>query len=127
MKRLSGRFGIRKLVAIAGAGVLLSAGLGVAGASAADRAPSPGTPATKVAMLPCALKYGSGSLYVGSGNAVYKVSQQTGNATRIAPQLPRYSALNAVCGVAMDGAGNLLVADGPQVFVVAAKTGTFYG
>lgn len=127
MKRLSGRFGVRRLIAVAGAGVLLSAGLGVAGASAADRASSPGTPATKVPMLPCALKSVSGSLYVGSGNAVYKVSQQTGNATRIAPQLPLYSALDAVCGVAVDGAGNALVADNAGVVAVAAKTGTFYG
>ena len=129
MKRLSGRFGVRKLVAVAGAGVLLSAGLGVAAASAADRAPSAagGTRATSVPMQPCALKYVSGSLYVGAGDAVYKVSQQTGNATGIVPQLPPFSAFDAACGVAVDGAGNLLVADGPQVVAVAAKTGDFYG
>jgi hypothetical protein len=129
MKRLSGQFGVRRLIAVAGAGVLLSAGLGVAGASAADRAPhaAGGTRATSVPMLPCALKYASGSLYVGSGDAVYKVSQQTGNATGIVPQLPRFSAFNSVCGVAVDGAGNLLVADGPQVITIAAKNGAFYG
>ncbi len=129
MKRLSGRFTARRLIAVAGAGALLSAGLGVAGASAADRAPHAvaGTRATSVSMLPCALKYASGSLYVGSDDAVYKVSQQTGSATGIKPQLPRFSAFNSACGVAVDGAGNLLVADGPQLVVVAAKTGTFYG
>jgi uncharacterized RmlC-like cupin family protein len=126
MKRLSGRLGVPKLIAVTGAGVLLAAGLGVAGASAADQSAG-GTRATSVAMLPCALKYAPGSLYVGSDDAVYKVSQQTGDATGIVPQLPRFSAFNAACGVAVDGAGNLLVADGPQVVAVAAKTGSFYG
>jgi hypothetical protein len=129
MKRLSGRFGIRKLIAVTSAGVLLSAGLGVAGASAADRASS-GTPATKVPMLPCVLKYAAGNLYVGAGNAVYKVGQQTGNATTIAPRLPSspfWPAFAAACGTAVDGAGNVLVADDDGVAAVAAKTGTFYG
>ena len=125
MKRLSGRFGARKLVAVAGAGVLLSAGLGVAGASAAASAPSAagGTRATSVPMLPCALKFASGSLYVGSDKAVYKVSQQTGAATSVAPGFSFYQA----CGIAVDGAGNVLVADYGEVVAVAAKTGTFYG
>jgi hypothetical protein len=129
MKRFSGRFGVRKLIAVTGVGVLLSAGLGVAAASAADRTPdaSGGTRATSVAMVACALKYVSGNLYVGSGDALYEVSQQTGDATRIVPKFPPNTGFGAVCGVAVDGAGNLLVADGPQVLVVAAKTGTFYG
>ena len=133
MKRLSGRLGVRRLIAVAGAGALLSAGLGVAGASAADRTAGPaggtpagGTPATRVSVQPCALKYASGSLYIGSGNAVYKVSQQTGTATRIAPKYAFGQTFNQACGVAVDGAGNVLVADGADVVVVAAKTGTFY-
>ena len=133
MKRLSGRLGVRRLIAVAGAGALLSAGLGVAGASAADRtagpasgAPAGGAPATRVSVQPCALKYASGSLYIGSGNAVYKVSQQTGTATRIAPKYAFGQTFNQACGVAVDGAGNVLVADGADVVVVAAKTGTFY-
>jgi hypothetical protein len=128
MKRVSGRLGVRRLIAVAGAGVLLSAGLGVAAASAADQTPKAtgGTRATSVPMFPCALKYVSGSLYVGS-DGVDKVSQQTGDATFIAPQLPNHSGWDSACGVAVDGPGNLLVADGPQVIVVAAKTGTFYG
>jgi hypothetical protein len=124
MKRFSGRFAVRRLIAVAGAGVLLSAGLGAAAASAADRSSdaSGGTRATSVPMLPCALKYVSGSLYVGAGDAVYKVSQQTDDATSIAP-----GSVGGACGVAVDGAGNLLAADGQEVIVVAAKTGTFYG
>jgi hypothetical protein len=124
MKRLSGRFAARRLIAVAGAGALLSAGLGVAGASAASRAVgAAGTPATSVPMVPCAIKYAAGNLYVGSGYAVDKVSQQTGTATGIAPKFGYAQA----CGVAVDGAGNVLVADGADVVAVAAKTGTFYG
>jgi hypothetical protein len=126
MKRLSGRLTVRRLVALAGAGALLSAGLGAAAAAAADRSVG-GTRATSVSIVPCALKYATGSLYIGSYGVVYKVSKQTGNATSIVPKLPKYSGFDASCGVAVDGAGNVLVADGPQVVVVAGKTGTFYG
>lgn len=129
MKRFSGRFTVRRLIAVVGAGALLSAGLGAAAASAADRTPdaSAGTRATSVAMVACALKYVSGNLYVGADDAVYKVSQQTGDATRIVPKLPPDTGFDGVCGVAVDGAGNVLAADGPHVVVVPAKTGTFYG
>ena len=125
------RFGARRLIAAAGAGALLSAGLGAAAASAADRTASAvaGPPATSVALSPCGIKYAAGNLYIGAGDAVYKVSEQTGRATSIAPgQLSpvSYEAPQA-CGVAVDGAGNVLVANGPDVVVVAAKTGTFYG
>jgi hypothetical protein len=125
MKRLSGRIAARRLIAVAGAGALLSAGLGVAAASAASGAvgPAAGPPATKVPMVPCAIKYVAGNLYVGSGSAVYKVSQRTGAVTGIAPTF----AFAQACGAAVDAAGNVLVADGAMVVAVAAKTGTFYG
>jgi hypothetical protein len=125
MRRLSGRIGVRRLIAVAGAGALLSAGLGVARGSAAARAvgPAAGTPATQVPMVPCAIKYGAGNLYVGSGSAVDKVSQQNGTVTGIAPTF----AFAQACGVTVDSAGNVLVADGAMVVAVAAKTGTFYG
>ena len=130
MKRLSGWFGIRRLMAIAGAGALISAGLGAAAASAADAAPSAaaGPPATSVALSPCGIKYAAGSLYIGSGSAVYKVSEQTGRATSVASGFDFRQGFNpAACGVAVDGAGNVLVADAGAVVAVAAKTGTFYG
>jgi len=139
MKRLSGllaaRFAIRRLIAVAGAGALLSAGLGVAGASAADQAGTStagtstagtlaaGTPATSVSMQPCAVKYAAGSLYIGAYDAVYKVSQRTGAATSVGAGF----GFGQACGVAVDGAGNVLVADDDEVVAVAAKTGTFYG
>jgi hypothetical protein len=128
MKRLSGPFTVRRLIAVAGAGALLSAGLGVAAASAADRiAGVAGTPATSVSVQPCVIKYVAGYLYIGSGDAVYKVSQQTGKVTGIAPKYTFGQTFNQACGVAVDGAGNVLVADGADVVAVAAKTGTFYG
>jgi hypothetical protein len=127
MKRLSGRFTTRRLIALAGAGALLSAGLGVASAaaSAADRTSGAvgSTRATSLSLTPCAIKSVAGDLYIGAGDAVYKVSQQTGAATSVPPG---YSFGDA-CGVAVDGAGNVVVADLNEVVVVAAKTGTFYG
>jgi hypothetical protein len=129
MKRLSGPIAVRRLIAVAGAGALLFAGLGVAGASAASRAvgPAAGPPATRVPMVPCAIKSVAGNLYVGSGYAVYKVSQRTGTVTGIAPKFVFEQTFSQGCGVAVDGAGNVLVADGAMVVAVAAKTGTFYG
>jgi hypothetical protein len=132
MKRFSGRLAVRRLIAVAGAGVLLSAGLGAAAASAADRTPdaSGGTRATSVAMVACALKYVSGNLYVGADDAVYKVSQQTGDATSITAKLlssPSSPSFGGACGTDVDGVGNVLIADGGGVAAVAAKTGTFYG
>jgi len=108
----------------------------------------PGGPAaaTSVSIDPCAIKYASGSLYIGTGynspEAVYRVSQRTGVLTPVAGS--GLSGANAVsqpgdgtpasaftfnspCGVTVDGAGNVLVADSDQVLTVAAKTGTFYG
>ena len=62
-------------------------------------------------------------LYVGSDERVYKGSQQT--AASIAAKL--LHRLDGVCGVAVDGAGNVLAADGPHVVLLPAKSGTFYG
>ncbi len=69
----------------------------------------------------------SGRLYIGAGVAVYKVSERTGDATSIAPGFTWGQAFARPCGVAVDGAGNVLVADGDEVVAVAARTGTFYG
>jgi len=135
MKRLSRRGVVRRLTVVAGAGALLAAGLGVvsaglggAGASAADRTASAagGTRATSVPMLPCALKYAAGSLYIGAGD-VYKVSQRTGMLTKVPPGASSAAAVFGGCGVAVDGAGNVLAADSSAVLALAAKTGTFYG
>jgi len=127
MKRLSGRLTVRRLAAAAAAGALLCAGFGAAAAvaSAAGRTSAAvgATRATSLSLTPCAIKYAAGDLYIGAGYAVYKVSQQTGAAASVAPGFFR----GAACGIALDGAGNVLVADFGEVVAVAAKTGTFYG
>jgi hypothetical protein len=102
--------------------------------------------ATSVSIDPCAIKYANGSLYFGTGDnspsAVYRVSQRTGVLTPVAGSgitgglganqpgdgtLASAFTFSSPCGVAADGAGNVLVADSDQAFAVAAKTGTFYG
>lgn len=144
-----------RLLTAAGA-VLLTPGLAVTGlAGTALAAPTPHgristviggrggpAPATHVSIGPCALKYLSGELYFSSYQAVVdRVSQRTGLLTSIAgngvgpsgePEpsdgTPALTAtLGGACGVTVDRAGNVLVAGGARVFVVAAKTGTFYG
>jgi len=128
MKRLSRRLTLRGLTAAAGAGALLATGLGVAGASAADRAAAAGPPATKVQMMPCGIKSAGGSLYIGAGNAIYRVSQRTGAATSIAPKFfASGMPLPSACGLTVDGTGNVLFADNFGLSVAAARTGTFYG
>jgi hypothetical protein len=108
----------------------------------------PGGPAaaTSVSIDPCAIKYAGGALYVSTGGspiqAVYRLSQRTGVLTAVAGsgvsdayQISEpgngisASAFTFMspCGVAVDGAGNVLVADSHRVLAVAAKTGSFYG
>jgi hypothetical protein len=108
----------------------------------------PGGPAaaTSVSIDPCAIKYGGGALYVGTGGspiqAVYRLSQRTGVLTPVAGSgvSDAYQVSEpgngisasaftfmSPCGVAVDGAGNVLVADSHRVLAVAAKTGAFYG
>ena len=92
-------------------------------------------PATNVSIGPCALNYVSGELYFSSYQAVVdRVSQRTGLLAPIAGNgvdlpgepgpsdgTPALAAmLSGACGVTTDGAGNVLVADGAQVLLVAA-------
>jgi hypothetical protein len=143
-----------RTVALLALGGLAATGLAAAGpAAGAVAAPPAGTmttiaggtggpgAATGVSISPCAIKYADGSLYVGSG-VVYRVSQRTGVLTTVAgsgvggaayPEQPgdgipaaEFGFVNP-CGTAVDGAGNVLVADSDQVLAVAAKNGTFYG
>ena len=143
-----------RLLTAAGAALLIPglAATGVAGTAFAAAAPQgristviggPGgpAPATDVSVGPCALKYVRGELYFSSYQAmVDRVSQRTGLLTPMAGNgvdlpgepgppdgTPALAAmLSSPCGVTADTAGNVLVADGAQVLVVAAKTGTFY-
>ncbi len=143
-----------RLLTLAGAALLIP-GLAVTGlAGTAFAAPAPHgsistviggrggpAPATNVSIDPCALDSVSGELYFSSYQAVVdRVSQRTGLLTPVAgngvntgePGPPDGTPalapqLSGACGVTADGAGNVLVAVGAQVLVVAAKTGTFYG
>lgn len=153
-----------RMLAAAGAGLLIPAGLAgaelagagpLAAAAPAATAPTahgristviggPGgpAPATSVSVEPCALKFANGGLYFSSHQGVVdRVSQRTGLLTPIAGNgvtsfgesgpkdgtTASAATLPGACGVAVDGAGNVLVAADGRVLAVAAKTGTFYG
>lgn len=145
---------IRKLLAAAGVGVLIPGGLAATGlAMAASAATAAGAahgtistvvggtggpgPATNVSITPCALKYANGAVYFASGGVVDKVSQRTGTLTPVAGNGVEFGldsgqpaaafSFARPCGVALDAAGNVLVADGYEIEAVAARTGTFYG
>jgi trimeric autotransporter adhesin len=99
--------------------------------------------ATTVALgSPCGLSVGGGKLYVGGQGAVREVSERTGELTAPAGDFnygpywthsgeggPAVDAPLGACGISHDAAGNLVVTDISQqrVWVVAARTGMFYG
>ena len=99
--------------------------------------------ATSVATQPCGVQVVSGSLYVGDVFTVRRISEATGGLVTVAGNyaagpdgdggaatgtaLGFGTALNPACGTTLDRAGNLVIADGDRVRVVAAGTGTFYG
>jgi hypothetical protein len=103
---------------------------------------------------PCSVSFAAGQLYLGEeggpGAVVRKISIRTGwmstpagtvDVTGPGPDgiAARGAGLNWVCGLAVDGSGNLLISDGGyfddgspgggdnQVRVDAARSGTFYG
>ncbi|HLX47273.1 MAG TPA: hypothetical protein VKS82_02965 [Streptosporangiaceae bacterium] len=103
------------------------------------------SPAPKVALdYPCGVSYAAGNLYVGDG-LVQRVDTHSGWLTSPAGALRRASvisgtvllgngrwasrAITSACGVAVDGAGNLVIADNTDhmVRVAAEHSGTFYG
>jgi trimeric autotransporter adhesin len=137
---------------------MLAAGAGPAGAAAAG-AGTPGTgqaatagiistvaggvggpgPATAVALVPSGVFYGGGSLYIAGSTSVRKVDPGTGHLTTPAGTgvsgplgdggWASRANLSGAMGGAVDGAGNLVIADAVsnRVRVVAVATGTFYG
>jgi hypothetical protein len=128
----------RGLTGIA-AGALVLAGIGAAGPAAAA-APKPGTlstviggpggpgPAGNVSMTPAGLKFAGGALYIAAEDAVYRVRPDTGWLTPVVAgnAISNDSPLPGASAVTVDRTGNLLIADGGQVLVLAAKTGTYY-
>ena len=99
--------------------------------------------ATSVAMLPCGVQGVSGSLYVGDVFSVRRISEATGGLVTVAGNhaagphgdggvatgtaVGFGTAVNPACGATLDRAGNVVIAEGDRVRVVAAATGTFYG
>ena len=95
--------------------------------------------ATKVAVSSCGLADRGGQVRIAGGTSVRTVSARTGWLTTAAGNNaagplgdggPASAAsLRAACGVALDHAGNLLIADaaGFRIRVVAHTTGAFYG
>jgi len=93
-------------------------------------------PARRVALPdPCGLAVAAGNLYVADRGSERKVSGAgflttpagTGAFGLLGDGGPAVRATFGTCGVAMDHAGNLVIADGGRIRVVAARTGTFYG
>ncbi|HXC83114.1 MAG TPA: hypothetical protein VNV62_14800 [Trebonia sp.] len=102
-------------------------------------------PATSYTLSPCDVHYAHGYVYIGEDNFVRRVSAATGVLATVAgndaggPDTSGGPATGTgigassdteytggACGTAVDAAGNLVIADG-AVWVVAARTGTFYG
>ena len=132
-------------VALAAAGLPLAAVLGLGAAPAAAQPPAAGTistvagsaggpaKATKVAVSSCGLAYRGGQVRVADGTTVRTVNARTdwlttaaGNdaAGPLGDGGPASAAsLGVACGVAVDHAGNLVIADaaGFRIRVVAAR------
>jgi hypothetical protein len=129
--------------------VLVPAGSAAAIAGTGGPAPAAGTittvaggaggpgPATQVALQVCGIRSVRGSLYVGDVGNVRRISESSGALTTVAGNRAFSGAgdgaaaaqvtLPGACGTAADAAGNLLLADGKQVQVLASGTGQFYG
>jgi hypothetical protein len=123
------------------AGPAAAGGGGLAAGAVSTVAGGVGGPAkgTRVALFSaCGVSFADGYLYAGDGGAVRKVSLSAGwlstpagTGAAAAPLGDRGPAarafLDGACGVAVDHAGNLVIADtGDQrVRVVAASAGTF--
>src|SRR5215831_12056524 len=113
--------------AVTAAGVISTLAGGVGGPGAA----------MQVALVPCGMALAGGNLYVATEGSVRKVSS-TGFLTtpagtealgRLGDGGPAARASLGTCGIAVDHAGNLVIADlnNHRIWVVAATTGTFYG
>jgi hypothetical protein len=84
---------------------------------------------------PCGLAPAGGSVYVATYNSVRKVNQHSDWLTTVAGAadgkgdgVPAISsALDRACAVAVDHAGNVVLAEYGSVRLIATRTGTFYG
>jgi hypothetical protein len=130
-------------LAVAGA-----AGGGASAAAAVAAPPAPGTistvaggvggpaKATNVPITdPCGVSVANGLLYIADNTTVRQVDSTdrlttpagTGASAPLGDGGPAASASVGTCATAVDGAGNLVLADAYRIRVVAAHNGTFYG
>jgi hypothetical protein len=104
---------------------------------AGGKGPGP-APATSVAFSPCGVSVTAGTVYAAASETVRQVSPQgvlttpagTGSFGPLGDGgLATRANLASACGTAVDGSGNLIIADDGdfRVRAVAATTGTFYG
>jgi hypothetical protein len=149
-----GRLLISAVVAVAVAGAALAGWLLPRGAAPAELgrpgAPAPGTittvaggvagpgPAASIAVGTGPISYAGGALYTGAGPVVRRIDARTGWLTTLAgngtagnygnggPAGDADLAGGSASAATLDGAGNLLIADG-WVYFVAKRTGSFYG
>jgi len=106
-------------------------------------------PATSYSLSPCDVHYARGSVYIGDGGLVRAVNVATDVLTTVAGNgangptssggpatgtaiggtsfAEETDSVGNACGAAVDAAGNLVIVRPSGVWVVAAKTGTFYG
>ena len=106
-------------------------------------------PATAYTLSPCDVHYARGSVYIGDGGLVRAVNVATDVLTTVAGNgangptssggpatgtaiggtsfAEETDSVGNACGAAVDAAGNLVIVRPSGVWVVAAKTGTFYG
>jgi hypothetical protein len=99
--------------------------------TAADGIGGPGS-AVNVSIQACGLKFVAGALYVGGGDLVRRVDPRAGRLSTVAAGMADDYFIEGLgtggaCGVTVDRAGNILVADSDRVRVVAERTGRFYG
>ncbi len=126
-----GQLALSAVLLVAAAGLVWA---GPAQAAGTARQPAAGTITTvaggiggpglavNVSIDACGLKFVAGALYIGGGDVVRGVDPRTGQLINVAAGIG-----GSVCGVTVDSAGNLLVADADRVRVVAERTGRFYG
>lgn len=93
-------------------------------------------PARSVAMSACGLKTAGAWLFIGTGSAMRRENIRTGALTTVAGNDAAgptgdggvaTATASGACGVAVDSAGDLAIADGLVVKLVPAKTGAYHG
>jgi hypothetical protein len=147
---MAGLFGGRgSQTALSAVSLVAAAGLvwaGPAQAAGTARRPAAGTittvaggiggpgPAVNVAIRACGVKFSAGALYIGGGDLIRRVDPRTGQLSTVATGMADGYYIDegayvpgGACGVTVDSAGNVLVADADRVRVLAERTGRFYG